>query len=135
MAVLAGAAAVAWAPGAWSTLPAAWWLALMAGSVLAVGAAWQVSAVGSDAPLHWDGRQWALGEPGRLGRLSVALDAGAGMLLRFDPQSGSGPLRRRWIPVGRRSAGSGWHALRCAVYSPRPGPGGHSAAASPASSE
>jgi hypothetical protein len=76
--------------------------------------------------LRWDGQQWHLGpassignEPGS-GRLGPAVDLGGWMLLRFDHEPAS---RRRlpvWIGVQRRGLEREWHALRCAVYSPRP---------------
>jgi hypothetical protein len=39
------------------------------------------------------------------------------MLLRFTPDA---PARMTWLPVQRRGLEAQWHALRCAVYSPRP---------------
>ena len=74
--------------------------------------------------LRWDGRAWHLG-PVRgdrvPGDLSVAIDLGAWMLLRF---TASVPARPRvvWLPLQRWGIESQWHALRCAVYSPRPAP-------------
>jgi hypothetical protein len=65
----------------------------------------------------------------------VALDVGAWMLLKFRADEAPPAAGRRWIPVHRRSAGVHWHALRCAVYSPRPAPGEPPAAASPTPSE
>ena len=85
--------------------------------------------------LRWDGREWslALGDgPAQPGTLAVALDLGGWLLLRLEaPQA----PRRRWLAVDRRSAGTAWHALRCAVYSARPAPGGPSAAVPPAPDE
>jgi hypothetical protein len=48
------------------------------------------------------------------GRLTVALDWGAFLLLRIDSGSGA----RLWVPVQRRGLERDWHALRCALYSP-----------------
>jgi len=86
--------------------------------------------------LRWDGQQWWLARLARSARVSsaaqvdaiagdvdVALDFGGWILLRFRPAS---PGRRegaiRWLPVQRRGLEAHWHALRCAVYSPRPAP-------------
>jgi hypothetical protein len=77
--------------------------------------------------LRWDGHCWHLGPlqiPGkepRPGQLTVAIDLGGWMLLRFVPNAG--PRRARWLPAQRRGVAAQWHALRCAVYSPRPAPG------------
>ena len=86
--------------------------------------------------LRWDGQQWWLARLARspraaaaaqidagAGEIDVALDFGGWMLLRFCPVSGA---RRKpspqWLPVQRRGLEAHWHALRCAVYSPRPAP-------------
>ena len=79
-----------------------WWLARLAGSSRAAAAA-QIDAVG--------------------GEIDVALDFGGWMLLRFRPISAARRERfSRWLPVQRRGLEAHWHALRCAVYSPRPAP-------------
>lgn len=75
--------------------------------------------------LRFDGEKWHLsGERGeaayRPRRVSVVMDIGTAMLLRFDAEPGSTSQRRRWLPVRARDIGTPWHALRCAVYSPRP---------------
>lgn len=67
--------------------------------------------------LRWDGHMWHLGAAP--GELTVAIDLGPWMLLRFTP---AGERRFGWLPVQRRGLESQWHALRCAVYSPRPAP-------------
>jgi hypothetical protein len=86
--------------------------------------------------LRWDGQQWWLARltsssravaaaqmDAAVGELDVALDFGAWMLLRFRPVSANRRERRpRWLPVQRRGLEAHWHALRCAVYSPRPAP-------------
>jgi len=73
--------------------------------------------------LRWDGRTWylgpAVGEPVS-GDLSVAIDLGAWMLLRFSPALPQARPRSTWLPVQRHGLEAQWHALRCAVYSPRP---------------
>ena len=78
--------------------------------------------------LRWDARNWYLGRADQIGDeplqgdLSVVIDLGPWMLLRFDP-AGAAPRRQvRWLPVQRRGLEAHWHELRCAVYSPRPGP-------------
>ena len=75
--------------------------------------------------LRWDGRQWHLGAPEAPadaavpGNLTVAIDLGTWMLLRFEPAASAGRVAQSWIPVQRRGIESQWHALRCAVHSPR----------------
>lgn len=77
--------------------------------------------------LRWDGQAWWLSEPGRdggdprSGEVVLALDLGAWLLLAFHPHAGApGPARRRWLPLQRAGLEADWHALRCALYSPRP---------------
>ncbi len=86
---------------------------------------WRVPAVG----LRWDGQIWHLGAPASTpdgaaaGELRVVIDLGPWMLLCFRAAE---PERRSpmvWLPVQRRGLEAQWHALRCAVYSPRPAPG------------
>jgi hypothetical protein len=72
---------------------------------------WRVPA----QSLRWDGQVWRLDAVP--GELTVAVDIGPWMLLRFTPGAGS---RTRWLPVQRRGLEAQWHALRCAVYAPRP---------------
>jgi hypothetical protein len=72
--------------------------------------------------LRWDGIAWHLGSPSGkplVGELAVMIDLGAWMLLRFRPEA-RGPVRAAWLPVQRRGIELQWHALRCALYSPRP---------------
>ena len=77
--------------------------------------------------LSWDGQCWALldmaagGTEPIAGDISVAIDLGPWMLLRFRPASASPslPWCAWWLPVQRRGIEPQWHALRCAVYSPR----------------
>lgn len=77
--------------------------------------------------LRWDGEAWHVGpqpstqaEPWS-GRLGVAIDLGAWMLLRFAPSSGPPRCPYRWLPVQRNGLEAQWHPLRGAVYSARPG--------------
>ena len=83
--------------------------------------------------LRWDGQTWHLGQPGTdveawaSGNMSVKLDLGPWMLLRFRPATQAPfrlPSRVKWIPAQRLGAEGHWHGLRCAVYSPRPAPAG-----------
>ena len=76
--------------------------------------------------LRWDGLVWHLGPIGDAatpGDLRVAIDLGPWMLLRFTSALPEVSRRPRWLPVQRRGLEAEWHALRCAVYSPRPAPG------------
>ena len=90
-------------------------LVLIAVGALAVSACavslWHVPA----QSLRWDGRAWQL--DAAAGELSVAIDLGPWMLLCFMPE---GRGRCSWLPIQRRGLEAHWHALRCAVYSPRP---------------
>ncbi len=75
--------------------------------------------------LVWDGLVWSVApvsgaEPATPGRLDVAVDLGAFLLLRFVPAGRRSPAAVCWIPVGRAGLEREWHAFRCAVYSPRP---------------
>ena len=67
------------------------------------------------------------------GSVEVAIDLGSFMLLSFRPALEAGrPGKRRWLPAQRRGHEQDWHALRCAVYSPRDasaGPGARPPAA------
>ncbi len=78
--------------------------------------------------LRWDGEVWRLDGAEQAGTLAVALDGGHWMLLRLRSIEGPAWRRVRWLALSRRDLGGQWHALRCAVYSPRPAPGGSSAA-------
>ena len=97
-------------------LCAAFWLAVGLARVRPVG-------------LRWDGQVWHLSrahgpaaEP-VAGDVVLAIDLGVWMLLRFEPAARVAGIRRVWLPVQRVGLEAEWHALRCAVYSPRPGPG------------
>jgi hypothetical protein len=99
---------------------------LVAAATLAWGLAvlfaeWRRRPVG----LRWDRQSWHFGRASgsfvaqeATGDLHVAVDLGDWMLLRFAPADA--PTRRTWLVAQRGSAEGDWHALRCAVYSPRP---------------
>jgi hypothetical protein len=101
----------------------------------AVYGAWLVAHANRRAviELRWDGQVWWLEEPARADAdaraadVSIALDLGDWMLLHCRPSSApeEGPVRRRvrWIPLQRSTLRPHWHALRCALYSPRCAPG------------
>ena len=65
--------------------------------------------------LRWDGQAWHL--DAIPGDVAVVIDLGPWMLLRF---TAAEPDQITWLPVQRRGIDAQWHALRCAVYSPRP---------------
>ena len=78
--------------------------------------------------LTWDGQSWTLGDMAAggtepvAGDISVAIDLGPWMLLRFRPTASSAwwqSMQSTWLPVQRRGIEPQWHALRCGVYSPR----------------
>lgn len=85
--------------------------------------------------LRWDGQRWFCGPAANDAAelapvdLSVAIDLGRWMLLCLRHEAA--PRRRRptWLPAQRLGHEAHWHALRRAVYSPRPAPGGPPAAA------
>jgi hypothetical protein len=72
--------------------------------------------------LRWDGRRWALTDSARgdaeglVGGVTIALDLGGWLLLRFVADSAPG-VAVRWLPLQRRGHESDWHALRCALHS------------------
>ena len=113
---------VAWAMLRPASLPAWAWGAVLAGAALGALAAGALRRRAVD--LDWDGQAWSLGEPGAAavarirGERGVRLDLGRWMLLRFAP-AGRGPASVAWLPVQRRGLERQWHALRCAVFSPR----------------
>jgi hypothetical protein len=78
--------------------------------------------------LRWDGRDWHLGAPNLAGHepvagvLRMSVDLGAWMLLRFEPASAGAVVRPVWLPAQRRGLETQWHALRCAIHSPRAAP-------------
>jgi hypothetical protein len=116
---------VAWALSA-PQVRSPWWLGLCA---LGLGAVlWLSVSLARISPmsLRWDGQLWHLGPADAVGnepwpgQLTVCIDLGAWMLLRFR-HTGPGPRPRvSWLPVQRSGRQPYWHALRCALYSPRP---------------
>lgn len=83
--------------------------------------------------LRWDGLSWyfnreaptsagAIAADPQAGELSIAIDLGAWLLLRFTPGTPPGPVRACWLPLQRQGLERQWHGLRCALYSPRPAP-------------
>ncbi len=125
LALLALACLTAWAVLRPVPLSAWGWTAVLAGAAFCLLAAGSLRR--RSVGLAWDGQAWQLGEADAAqdawtrGELSVRLDLGRWMLLRFAP-SGGGPGSVAWLPVQRRGMEREWHALRCAVFSPRPGP-------------
>lgn len=98
-------------------------MAAMIAAVLAALAATLVvrATPGRPAALGWDARRWTLAMAGAdalEGELAVAMDLGGMLLLRFEPEPAAHPVR--WIALRRAEHAAQWHALRCAVYSPRP---------------
>ena len=95
---------------------------LVSASVAVLAHAWRLRAVS----LRWDSQRWHLGpstttghEPDS-GRLVVAMDFGAWMLLRFIPDSATVLRPGVWLPVQRLGHEPAWHSLRCTVYCARP---------------
>jgi hypothetical protein len=75
--------------------------------------------------LRWDGADWWLradqrGAEDVRGELTVACDLGQGLLLlRFVPAGARTMGATVWLPLQRSEVEGDWHALRCALYSPR----------------
>lgn len=100
------------------------------GITAALATAWVAVTLFRVSPslLRWDGRVWRLSfaDPvrgaddlaDRVGSLTVAIDLGSWLLLRF-AADGPGPGLIRWLPVQRFGLESHWHALRCAVFGAR----------------
>ena len=112
----AGAAAIAsWLPSREPVVSAGLLMALVVAVALTMLACavslWRVPA----QSLRWDGQVWQLDSVP--GELTAAIDIGPWMLLKFTPEMSG---RMSWLPVQRRGLETQWHALRCAVYSPRP---------------
>jgi hypothetical protein len=84
--------------------------------------------------LRWDSQCWYVsarrtGEPVGPQQVRVMLDAGEWMLLKFVPDFTAKPSRAQWVAVQRLGLELQWHALRCALYSPRAGALGATGAA------
>ena len=104
------------------------WLAISAMICAIAALAYSLARV-PVVQLHWDGQVWLLarerGAPVEPmgGDMTVALDLGIWMLLRFDPAACAAWTQPVWLPAQRRGIEAQWHALRCALYAPRPAPG------------
>ena len=132
-AVLCVTVLVALVIGAWFvTQPERWRMAPVPWAiVVAVLMGWLLAVQPRTAPLslRWDAQRWHVGPAASAGHepwsgeLQVAIDLGAWMLLRFVPDAGIRGCSVSWLPVQRRGLEAQWHALRCAVYSPRPAAG------------
>lgn len=75
--------------------------------------------------LRWAAAEWfvAVGATADVAgpyQLDVPIDLGVWMLLRLRAEG----LRTVWVPAQRRGQEAQWHAVRRAVYSPRPTVGG-----------
>jgi len=99
--------------------------AALAVATLGACAAALATTVPFDLRLRWTGSSWALNRGGNAptseplaGTLTVAIDLGSWMLLRFVGESAR--ARTTWLPVRRGDVEGDWHALRCAVHAPRP---------------
>ena len=122
--VAAVVSCVAWFVGRRDDLPV-WSVVLMvAACLMALAGAW-ASHRRHPVRLRWDSEHWYLAELNGASaeagpaHVHVKIDAGAWLLLKFVPQGSTDPLKVRWLPVQRRGVEGQWHALRCAVYSPR----------------
>ena len=76
--------------------------------------------------LRWDGKVWwsdVIHGPGselQSCQLEIMIDAGNWLMLRLKPDGGPSEGQFSWLPVQRRGLEAHWHALRTAIYSPRP---------------
>jgi hypothetical protein len=119
------AAVLASVLGAWCIAMSSFWVLGMA-AVLALFGFSAAASLVRIAPfsLRWDTQVWALGaaatrghEP-EVGKLSIAIDLGFWMLLKF---STSAALRdTRWLPVQRRGLALVWQTLRATLYGAKP---------------
>ena len=112
--LVAVCAAVAWAWALRDT-PASAASAMLLGLLLTAPALWPLLRPPRAFHLRWDTQAWLL--DATPGQVSVAVDTGGWMLLRFVPD---GRWMARWLPVQRRGHETAWHALRCTVYCARP---------------
>ena len=134
-AMFALGALVLMAVGGWlvtqqATGRAAWLPCALGFAALSI---WVLAIQARAAPLslRWDAQRWHLGPADTMGHepwtgdLHVAIDLGPWMLLRFkrDLSATISSPAVTWLPVQRRGLEAHWHALRCAVYSPRPDAG------------
>jgi hypothetical protein len=119
--VAAMAGLLAWAVSSGGLLR---WLAVAA-AVMFGGAVFAFELRSQPVGLRWDRQCWQLDSAPfaavrdeRACELGVAIDLGGWMLLRLTGLGGR--PARTWLAVQRGSTRGDWHALRCAVYSPRP---------------
>jgi hypothetical protein len=96
-------------------------------ALVLAGLSWNLSSFIRMRPvsLRWDGQCWHWGpaasgghEPW-VGHMEVCVDLGCWMLLRLMPESNARRMKKHWLAVQQRGLEAHWHALRCAVYSPR----------------
>jgi len=129
LAFMALVCTLAWSASDTSPRPVSVWLLVNFVAIVLVWAA--VSASRTDAlSLRWDTLNWRLGpissvgEEPLVGRLTVVMDLGFWMLIRFvqtEPAIRHFGLRpQRCIAAQRRGMESTWHAFRCAVHASRP---------------
>ncbi len=102
------------------------WLAGVAAIGFAVRWLWTVPT--RPRQLLWDGRTWHVSaarssaiDASMTGRIDIAIDVGAWMLLKFRPDAWlrtARDERRRviWLPAERLAAPFEWHALRYTLY-------------------
>lgn len=81
------------------------------------------------ARLRWDGAHWSMHSIHRgrrierTGEVTVVADLGSWILVVFRPEVAlEGGRSSTPLVLSRRVARAEWHALRCALYSPRPAP-------------
>jgi hypothetical protein len=100
-------------------------LAVWLGSLGAALAAAACAALGLRRParrLVWDATAWTLAAPGgsaQTGCVTLMLDLGGWMLVRFcpaAPSAGRRPQWAQWVPLSSRDAGGSWPALRVALH-------------------
>ena len=101
-------------------------VATLVGAAALLPLAWSLARI-RVVRLGWDGQGWTVqmaplrpGVAPAPGDITVAVDLGPWLLLRFHPQAGSRWSLPQWLPVQRRGIEAQWHGLRCALYSPRP---------------
>jgi hypothetical protein len=63
--------------------------------------------------LAWDGAAWQLQPGGLTGQVTLMIDLGDWMLVRFSPGA-------HWLPLSRRDAATDWQALRVALHAAPP---------------
>lgn len=123
--LLGGVSAVVLAAWAWAHIGAPagpvgerGWLAVVMGAGLAGGVAGWRSAPRQTIRLAWRRGRWWLSlpvGPPIAGEVRARIDLGSWLLLRFAP---TGSQKVRWLAIGRRRAGSSWHALRATLFAP-----------------